>query len=72
MVGGDAGRSKILVKGKNNAKKGQRGLPAGISAALAGSTSTTLQLHSSDGATTCYGSTFGTVLKNAANLFKAK
>jgi hypothetical protein len=34
MKGGDAGKSKILIKGANNSSKGQTSLPAGIAAGL--------------------------------------
>ena len=71
LLGGDEGKSKILVKAKNNAKKGQLDVPVGISAALAGSTSATVQLHGSapEG---CYSTTLVDVIKSDANLFKAK
>lgn len=71
LLGGDEGKSKILVKAKNNAKKGQLDMPVGISAALAGSTSATVQLHGSapEG---CYSATLVDVITNDANLFKAK
>lgn len=71
LLGGDEGKSKLLVKAKNNAAKGQLDMPVGISAALAGSTSATVQLHGSapEG---CYSTTLVDVITNDANLFKAK
>jgi cysteine-rich repeat protein len=71
LLGGDAEKSKILVKAANNSSKGQISLPTGITAALAGSTNATVQLFRSDTAD-CFAATLGTVVKNEADFFKAK
>ena len=73
LFAGAAGKGKVLIQGKNNAKKGQTSLPTGIAAGLAGSTSVTLQLTPSDpgGAIPCYSMTLDTVVKDTGELFKA-
>lgn len=71
-LGGDAGKSKILVKAKNNAPKGQLSMPTGITAALAGSTSATVQMHGSDSPVGCYSTTLTNVIESSPSFFKAK
>ncbi len=71
-LGGDAGKSKILVKAKNKGSKGQLSMPTGIAAALAGSTSATVQLHGSDSPVGCYSTTLMNVIASSPSLFKAK
>lgn len=71
LLGGDAGKSKILLKAANNSSKGQSNLPTGIAAALSGSGGATIQLHGSDAAN-CFSATLGTVVKDSGGLFKAK
>jgi hypothetical protein len=70
LLGGGAGKSKILLKAANNSSKGQTSLPTGIAAALAGSTSATVQIHGSD-APKCFSATLGTVVKDTGIVFKA-
>jgi hypothetical protein len=72
MLGGTAGKSKILIKGKNNSNNGQAALPTGMATALAGSNSARLQLHSSDGGPRCYETTVDSIIKNDATFFKAE
>jgi hypothetical protein len=48
LKGEEPGKSKLAVKGKNNADKGLTSLPTGIAAALTGSATATIQLHGSD------------------------
>ena len=64
----EAGKSKLAVKGKNNAEKGQSSLPTGVAAALAGSGSATIQLR---GAPQCF-SCAVTTSKDEGGKFKAK
>ena len=70
QVGG-VGKSKILLKGKNNASKGQTSLPAGMAAALLGQAQVTLQLHVSDGATACHSVTLDVSI-NTGDFLKAR
>jgi len=71
LLGGPVGKSQILLKAANNSAKGQTSLPTGIAAALAGSTSATVQIHGSD-APGCFSATLSTVVKDTGNFFKAK
>lgn len=71
LLGGDDAESQILLKGGNNAAKGQPSLPSGIAAALTGSASATLQIFGSDTAQ-CYSATLDTVIKDTGDFFKAK
>jgi len=70
LKGGDTGKSKLAVKGKNNAGKGQTSLPTGIAAALTGSASATIQLRGSN-APGCF-SCAVTTSKDEGGTFKAK
>lgn len=72
LLGGADGKSKILIKGKNNEKKGQLGLPVGVAASLVGSDSATLQVHMSEAPVSCVGATLVDVIKNDGVQFKAK
>jgi len=72
LLGGPGGKSKILLTAANNSAKGQTSLPTGIAAALAGSTSVTVQIHGSDAPEECFSTTLGTVVKDTGNVFKAK
>lgn len=71
LLGGAAGKSKVLLKAANNSSKGQTSLPLGVAAALSGSTSATLQVHGSD-APSCFSAALGTVTKDTGSFFKAK
>jgi hypothetical protein len=64
VQGGEAGKSKALVKGKGP------NLPHGVAASLQSSTSATLQLRGSD-ATQCLSLTLGNIKKQDAGFFKA-
>lgn len=70
LKGGPAGGSQILVKGKNNANKGQVSLPGPLAPALLGSSSVTLQIHPDDGGS-CFSTTLSTVVASEVDLFKA-
>lgn len=48
LLGGDAGKGKIAVGGKNNASAGQTSLPTGIAALLQSSTHATVQILTVD------------------------
>lgn len=67
---GAAGKGKALAIAKNNAAKGMTSLPTGITAALAGNPSVTLQLLTSQGL--CLEGALDTVKKNQADKFLAK
>jgi hypothetical protein len=71
LLGGEAGRSMLVVKARNNFSKGETSLPTGIAAALAGSPSATVQIHGSD-APACFSGTFSTVVKDTGTVFKAR
>ncbi|HKB41783.1 MAG TPA: IPT/TIG domain-containing protein [Gemmataceae bacterium] len=70
FVGGDAGKGEASAQGKNNASKGLTSLPTGLSAALTGNTSPTIELVTSDGL--CVGAKMNRVVKDAAQLYKAQ
>jgi len=71
LKGGEAGKSKIVAKGKNNAAKGQTSLPTGAATLLSGSTQATIALHGSD-ARKCFSCALTTVTKDADGTFKAQ
>ena len=48
VKGGSDGKPAIVLKARNDAASGQTGLPTGIAAALAGSTSATVRVFASD------------------------
>ena len=68
---GAGGKSRIVLSAANDASKGQTSLPTGIAAALADSTSVTVQIHGSD-APECFSATLSTVVKDTGNVFKAR
>lgn len=68
--GGPAGKGKIVVMARNNARKGQTSMPLGIAAALQATRSVTVQTVTSDGA--CFGSTLTNVRTARPTLFRAK
>ena len=70
FVGGVAGKGKASAQGKNNASKGLVSLPTGLSAALTGNMSPTIELVTSDGL--CVGATMNRVVKDAAQQYKAQ
>lgn len=69
LSGGDAGKGKIVVSGKNNAPAGQTALPTGVAALLQTSTQATVQLLTSDAS--CFGLTVTQVKKADGSTFSA-
>jgi len=67
---GTSGKGKVKVQAANKAKKDQAELPVGVTAALSGATSATVQVMASDAS--CTAATLTTVKKNDASEFKAK
>jgi len=67
---GDSGKGKVKVQAGNKAKKNQTELPAGLTAALEGRPSATVQVVASGAS--CTGATLTTVKKADATQFKAK
>lgn len=70
FVGGAAGKGKASAQGKNNKAKGLTSLPTGLSTALTGNTSPTIELVTSDGF--CVGATMNKVVKDVAGQYKAQ
>lgn len=70
LKGGQAGKSKLLIKGGNNVAKGQTSFPGGMAAALTSATSVTMQMIGDNGA--CFGTVLGDITKQESDLFKAK
>ena len=70
FVGGAAGKGKASARGKNDAAKGLTSLPTGLSAALTGNKSPTIELVTSDGF--CVGATMNKVVKDVALQYKAQ
>jgi hypothetical protein len=66
--GGDAGKGKLSVSARNKASKGQIALPA-LAAGLAGQTSATAQVATSDGA--CFELALSEVKQADVDAFKA-
>lgn len=66
--GGDAGRGKVIVKGRNNAANGQTNLPTGLAAALAGHTQATAQVVTDDA--DCFTVTLDNVRTATGGIFK--
>lgn len=54
-TGGDAGRGRVLVKARNDARSGRLSMPIGMTAALQGARAVTVQAITSDAA--CFGAT---------------
>ena len=69
MKGGDAGKGKVIVLGKNDASNGQLSLPTGITPILQNNAKATVQVVSSDGG--CFGVTTDDVRKADGLLFMA-
>lgn len=69
LKGGDAGKSTLLLKASNNASKGLTAMPTGITAALAGATSATIQLRTSAG--TCFSAALVDVKTSDSDVFQA-
>lgn len=67
---GGVGKGKAQWQAQNNAKKQQDAMPTGLTAALEGADTATLQLVASDGA--CFSATLDTVKTSDAESFKAK
>lgn len=65
------GESIVLFAGANDAPRGRTSLPVGVAAALAGSTSATMQLFASD-APTCTSVTLTNVVRNDSVRFYAR
>lgn len=65
LQGGDAGKSKVLLKGRDD------DLPDGVTTALLASTSVTVQLRGSD-ATQCLSATMSDIKRQDEDQFKAK
>lgn len=71
LLAGEAGRSKVTVLAANHAAKGHAGLPTGVAAALAGSTSATIQLFGSD-SPDCFSAGLSDVVRNDGVAFVAR
>jgi len=71
LSSGPIGKGKALWQAGNKLKKGQMSMPTGITAALNGETSVTLQLVAASGAT-CFEAALGTVKKADGVQFKAR
>jgi len=71
LKGGPAPTSRLILKARNVASKGQTALPTGIAAALAGSTQATVQLHGSD-LPQCHSAVLGEIVRAEASSFKAR
>ena len=65
LLGGDAGKGKVLVIGKNKTAT----MPTGVAVALQNATSATVQVLSNDAA--CFGANLTTVKKADGLIFKA-
>jgi hypothetical protein len=70
FVGGAATKGKANAQGKNNKAKGLTSLPTGLSAALTGNKSPTIELVTSDGL--CVGAKMNRVVKDKALKYKAQ
>ncbi len=68
-TGGDAGRGRVLVKARNDARSGRVSMPTGMSAALQGAHAVTVQATTTDGA--CFGAML-TDVRTVAHLVVAK
>jgi hypothetical protein len=67
--GGDPGKGKVIVSGKNNTSKDQTSLPTGVAAALQDNIRATVQIATSDA--DCFGFTATQVKKSDGLMFKA-
>lgn len=71
VKGGSDGKSSIVLKAANDAASGQAGLPTGIAAALAGSTSVTVRVFASD-ASRCAVARLAPAAGSSAAVFSAR
>jgi len=71
LKGGDAGKTKLSVKGRNNANKGQTALPTGAASLLAGDTAAAIKLQGAD-SPSCFVAILFDVSVNDGTQFKAK
>jgi hypothetical protein len=69
VKGGDEGKGKVIVKGKNNALRGQLSLPTGMAPLLQHHTKATVQIVTSDA--DCFGVAAEDVKKADGLMFKA-
>jgi alkylhydroperoxidase family enzyme len=69
LTAGDAGSGKIRLKARNKEAKQQTALPTGVAAALASSSSVTVQLVADDAA--CFGATLSKVKRATDTTFRA-
>jgi hypothetical protein len=69
-VGGSAGRAKIVVRSRNDARRGQEAMPLGMAAALQSTRSVTVQAVTSDGV--CFGGTLTDVHSAGPTTFRAE
>ncbi len=70
LGGGAAGKSSLSVSAANQARKGQTALPTGIAAALVGTTSVRLEVHTSDAA--CFSAALFDVIRQEPGFFQAR
>jgi hypothetical protein len=70
FVAGAATKGKASAQGKNNKAQGLTSLQTGLSAALTGNKSPTIELVTSDGF--CVGATMNKVVKDVAQQYKAQ
>jgi len=68
--GGAAGKGKASGQGKNDAVKGLTSLPTGLTTALTGNTSPTIELVTTNGL--CVGATMNTVTRDGGKQYKAQ
>lgn len=71
LTAGVAGRSAISLSARNNAARGQRSMPTGISRGLAGSESVRVQLQRHDAAA-CFSATLTQIDTSTETRFKAR
>ena len=69
ITGGDAGKGKVVVIGKNKSSKGLTNLPTGTAPALQNSASATVQVVTSDAL--CFGSSVTQIKKADGAIFSA-
>jgi hypothetical protein len=69
LTGGDAGSGKIRLKARNKAARRQTALPTGVTAALASSSSVTVQLVADDAG--CFTATLSRVKRATDTTFRA-
>ena len=70
LKGAGSGKSKFVIKAKNNAAKQYPRLPTGLAAALQGTTSVTLEVHVDDPAQ-CYAAVLPNITQSTSEIFKA-